>query len=402
MSASQQRGLRIAHVQPMTLDLYGHDDAGYGTSVRYSVSNLAAAQARLGHHPEVHLLTSGRPRELRVAGVTAHFHRCVQPPRRASLHARFARQFSVAMLRAIRRESADVVHFHGVRQLHLMYAAVASRAAQQGIPLVGQDRGNRDVGRIETAAQRFGLRRTKDVLAASAESVDVLAGLGVPRTAIHVVPNAVDPDVFRPGAARERAAGDPFRILVVSRLWPDKDPLTMADGVCELVRRGQPVSLTVISRGPLRDEVEARLRAGGVPVEFIEHVPQQQLVEYYRSADALVLTSLREGWNQVILEAMASGLPVVLTAVPGPRDAAGNAGFLVPVRSPDAVANALERLASDRALWLRHRALGLERARAFTWDAVARQLDDIYREVLRDAPARAHVGQLAESFGGVR
>jgi glycosyltransferase involved in cell wall biosynthesis len=306
------------------------------------------------------------------------------------------------MLRAIRRESADIVHFHGVRQLHLMYAAVAWRAAQQGIPLVGQDRGNRDVGQIETAAQRFGLRRARAVLAASAESVDVLACLGVRRKAIHVVPNAVDPDVFRPGAVRERAPGEPFRLLMVSRLWPDKDPLTMADGVCELASRGLPVALTIISRGPLRDEVEARLRAGRVPTEFIDHVPQQRLVEYYRSADALVLTSLREGWNQVILEAMASGLPVVLTAVPGPRDAAGNAGILIPVRRPDALADALERLASDRALWLRHRALGLERARAFTWDAVARQLDDIYREVLRDAPARAHAGRLVENFGGVR
>jgi len=174
----------------------------------------------------------------------------------------------------------------------------------------------------------------------------------------------------------------PFRILVVSRLNEDKDPLTMADAVGALMRRGVPVALTVVSRGELRGAVEARLKSHGVPATFIDHLPHTELAALYRRSDAFVLTSLREGWNQTILEAMACGLPVVLTDVPGPRDSAGDAGVRVPPQRPDAVADALERLARDPMHWQRQRRLGIDRAQAFTWDAIAAQLQPLYRGLL--------------------
>ena len=379
--AAHGEGLRIVHVQPMTLDLYGYADEDLGGAVRYAVTNLALAQARLGNRPEIHLLASRRPHTLLLDGsVPVTFHPHVQPPRHLSVRWRFARQFSLSMLRAIRRDRGDVVHFHGVRQMHPMYAAVAWRTAREGMPLLAQDRGDRPVGRMETAAQRYALRRTQVVLAASEGSADVLAGMGVPRTALHVVSNAMDPAVFWPGDPRE---GDgTFRVLVISRLNEDKDPLTMAEALCELVRRKVPVAVTVISRGVLRGAVEERLRSGGVPATFIDHVPQAELGAYYRAADAFVLTSLREGWNQTIIEAMACGLPVVHTNVPGPRDSAGGAGLAVPPAQPLAVADALERLARDPALRRAYRDRGLARAPHFTWDAVARQIQPMYQQAI--------------------
>jgi glycosyltransferase involved in cell wall biosynthesis len=374
-------GLRIAHVQPMTLDLYGHSDDDFGTRVTFYLSNLPAAQARLGMRPTVHLLTSGRPHQLRFDGVEVRFHRCLQPPRSARVNSRFARQFSSSMLHAISHTDADVVHCYGPRQLHVMYAAVARRARKERLPLVGHDQGPRPVGHIERWFQRHGLKRTQFVLASSPSSVDEFLGLGVRPERLRVMPNGFDPQVFYPGAERHREPGDPFRILVVSRLWEDKDPLTMADGIAELVRQGRDVELTIISGGPMKPQVEARLSRAQVPTRFIEFIPQAELAVAYRSHDALVLTSLREGWNQAIVEALASGLPVITTDVPGPRDAAGEAGILIPPRNPLALAEALERLIDSPTHAAEHRALGLRRSKDFSWDAIAAMIAEVYRSV---------------------
>lgn len=383
-------GLRVAHVQPMTLDLFGHDDADFGVSVRYSVANLALAQARMGMRPTVHLLASqglvrGRsargPRELHVDGMDVRFHRCVQPPRSAGTRVRFARQFSAGMLRAISASATDVVHFHGVRQFHLMYAAVAWRARGQGLRLVAQDRGGRNVGRIEGAAQRFGLRRSDEVLAAGTGSLEELRGLGVAEPHLHLFPNGVDREVFHPGPGREPPQPGVVRVMSLARMYEDKDPLTMIAAVAELHRRGLPVELTAVGAGPLRGSVEERARAAGVPATFIEHVPQGELPAYYRAADVLVLTTaaIGEGWNQATLEAMACGLPVVATDVPGVRDSAGGAAVLVPPGKPEAVADAVQQLTGDAARWQRQRERGLARVEDLTWDAIARRLHGLYR-----------------------
>lgn len=371
----------------MTLDLYGHDDAEFGTTVRYSVSNLAAAQARLGDHPEVHLLTSAQPRSFTVVGVQVHFHSCIQAPRSASLRFRFARQFSLSMVRALVRDRVDVIHFHGARQIHPMFAAIAWRARQQGIPLVSQDRGSRPVGRLETLAQQYALRWSSAALASGRESLEALAALGAPRDALQVVPNGFDPQIFRAADERRRPSTDPFRVLAVTRLEEEKDPITMAEGLCRLARLGRAFTLTVCGRGSLRARVEERLRAESVPVHFIDHLPQEELAEQYRAADALLLTSsVAEGWNQAILEAMACGLPVIATDVPGTRDVLDCAGILIPARDPGALANSLLELGDNPEMWQHYRKLGLERVQKFTWESVARQLHDIYDKVL-EGPA---------------
>jgi glycosyltransferase involved in cell wall biosynthesis len=379
--------LRIAHVQPMTLDLFGHDEAQLGRAVRYSVPNLAVAQAEHGDRPTLHLLTAHHARELEFAGVRAVLHPCVEPRPGGPVSSRFARQFSARLLRSLRREEADVVHFHGVRQLHLMYAATAARAGHQGIPLVAQDRGQRPVGRIETAAQRFALRRSQAVLASSADGARRLAALGVRESSLEVVPNGFDPRSFFPSrngnGSDPGSAQRPFRLLVVSRLEPEKDPFTMTEAVIRLASRIQGTRLTVVSGGRLKCELQRRLRDGGVKATFFDHLPQADLGQVYRSADVLIFTASNqgEGWTQAVVEAMACGLPVVSVDVPGPRDALGDAGLLVPPGDPAALANALEGLAANPALRRSCRERGLARARRFTWEAVAARVRRVYEEV---------------------
>lgn len=374
--------LRIAHVHPISLDLYGHDDLEFGTRARYILSNLAAAQARMGDRPAVHLLTSGPSHRMEVDGVDVVFHRCIQPPRRSGLHVRFARQLAPGLLAALRRETCDVVHFHGIRSLHAMFAAVAHRTRRTGLPLVGHDQGARPVGRIARALEAYGLRRTDIALAGNPDALEALARLGVPRSALHLVPSGVDPQLFRPEPRDPPSRDGPFRILVVSRLSEEKDPLTMADAAALLAARGRRFTLEVIGTGPLRGEVERRLREGGVDVRFTDYVAQTELGSRYRAADALLLTSLSEGSNQVTIEAQSCGLPIVASDIPGIRENARGAGGLVPPRDAAGFAAALERLMDDPNEWQRCRERALGNARGLDWDTIAGRLREIYAAVI--------------------
>jgi glycosyltransferase involved in cell wall biosynthesis len=286
------------------------------------------------------------------------------------------------MITAVQRAHVDVVHFHGARQFHLMLAPISWRAAQQRLPLVIQERGYRTVGHLEAGAQKYGLRRASAVLAASEEGVQSLRDLGVPADRLQIVSNGYDEHVFFPTEVPSSPSDEPYRILVVSRLSPEKDPLTMARGIAEYTGRGYRTQVTVVSGGPLRREVEALLRAGGVPATFVNHVSQADLADAYREAQVLVLTSPVAGSPQVILEAMACGLPVIASDVAGVRNHVRDAGLLVPVGNSHALAEALERLLSDPGLWQRSRTVGLERSRKFTWHAVASRIRLIYEEII--------------------
>jgi glycosyltransferase involved in cell wall biosynthesis len=164
----------------------------------------------------------------------------------------------------------------------------------------------------------------------------------------------------------------------------------MARALVEFAGRGWRVRATIVSPGPLRAAVQETLR-GRVAATFIDHLPQARLGNLYRAADVFVLTSLGEGWNQATVEAMACGLPVVVTDVPGVRDVAGGCGLFVPPRRPDLVADALERIAGDDGLRRELIALALERCRRLTWQSVARLTISVYqRRGVLDSSLEGH------------
>jgi glycosyltransferase involved in cell wall biosynthesis len=205
-------------------------------------------------------------------------------------------------------------------------------------------------------------RRARRVLAVSERTKRDLVDLyGIPPDKITVTPHGVDP-AFGPGAV---AGGD--YLLYVGAIQARKNPLAAAHAARE-------VGLPLVVAGPEREPALAR-ELERLGADLRGYVEKAELAGLYRGAAALVLPSRYEGFGLPVLEAMASGTPVVASDDPALREVAGGAAVYADGDLAEAVRTALAE--RDRLV-----AAGLERAKAFTWEETARRTLQAYREAL--------------------
>jgi len=186
--------------------------------------------------------------------------------------------------------------------------------------------------------------------------------LGVPDEKIRVVPNAVGDEFTQEGPAE---AGD--YVLAVGTLEPRKN----LGRLVEAVRKTDRELRVVGARG--WGGVEVR----GNGVRWLGEVDDAELARLYRGAACVAYPSLYEGFGIPILEAMACGTPVVTTRGTAMEEVADGAAVLVDARDSEEIAAGIERAATERDTLVPR---GLERARAFRWDAVAAATVEVYRE----------------------
>jgi glycosyltransferase involved in cell wall biosynthesis len=168
-----------------------------------------------------------------------------------------------------------------------------------------------------------------------------------------------------------------LRVLSVGRLDEEKNPLLLAEVLALLHRQSPHWRLLVCGEGTLAGALSARLAELGLAdrAELLGYVAMgDELLRLYRSCHALLHVSWTEGFPQVLIEAFATGLPVVATAVGGVAAAAGDAAVLIPAGAPEAAADALLRVAGDPDLRARLTTAGLERARELTLEAQTARL----------------------------
>ena len=176
-------------------------------------------------------------------------------------------------------------------------------------------------------------------------------------------------------APPERDWNGEIGLLTVGRLEQEKNPLLLVELLAALERRRPGrFRLTWAGEGRLEGAVRDRARTLGVDghldlLGYLGFGPA--LLERYRAAHAFVHVSFTEGVPQVLVEAMAAGLPTVATDVGGVRAAVGDAALLVPPADLDALTAAVLRLADDAALRGELAERGLERARGLTLEAEA-------------------------------
>ncbi len=268
---------------------------------------------------------------------------------------------AAACLGPLRRLIASGFDFD-VIDAHYFYpdgVAAALLARWLGKPLVITARGS-DVNLIAQYRwprhmMLWAAARAGTVIGVSQALVDAIAALGVDRTKLQVVRNGIDLGRFRPlprAAMRSELgiAGAPV-LLSVGNLVDNKGHDLVIDAVASLRTQFPGIVLLIAGVGPELPRLQRQVQslALGQQVRFAGAVPNAELTRWYSAADALVLASSREGWPNVLLEALASGTPVAATRVGGvPEILAGCAGSrLIDERSAEGITAALRPLLSD-------------------------------------------------------
>lgn len=366
------RTLRILHVV---------DTLATGGLERF-VTDLAIAQRQAGHAVSVFsvLRCEGFRAELERSGVPVLFG-----DKRAGLDLGALRR-----LRAAAR-AADVAHSHNFVPNY--YAALALAGTARALVNTCHNMGTRLAARRLRWLYRASLARTRAVVAVGAQVRERLVADGiVPARLATVVRNGVPMARFddargRRDAARARLGLAPEALVVgcVGRLVALKNHALLVAQLPALVTRFPALRLVLLGDGPLHDALAAQAAALGLGDRVLLAGARPDVADLLPAFDVFALPSRTEGLSIALIEACASGLPVVASAVGGNVEIVedGRSGLLVPADDGPALAAALARLLEDGRLRER---LG---AAARDWvavnasiDAAVRGYDAVYRRAL--------------------
>ena len=312
------------------------------------------------------------PLPIKIAGRFADLVRvlrCVHRWRPAVLYVATAhtwqsllRDISLA-LAVTRRGPSLVLHLHG------------SRSDMLGRP-----------GQVcFTLCSKWLMRRAEAVMLLSTEEQRQWQG-SCPNVRFEVVVNPFVPEAVVDHARRAPGAFTrEWVLLVVARLMRPKGVFELLEAL-EIVRRGRPCRLVMAGTGPAADELAMRAKSLGIAhaVDMLGYVSGPALASAYTSADIFVLPSYHdEGFPLSVMEAMASGLPIVTTRIRGCADhlAPDVNALFVPPRDAPSVAAAIERLLDDDDLRLRMGRANAAKVAEFAPEAVMPRYAEILRSV---------------------
>ncbi|HZC76191.1 MAG TPA: glycosyltransferase family 1 protein, partial [Ktedonobacterales bacterium] len=238
------------------------------------------------------------------------------------------------------------------------------------------------------------LHRADRVIAVSQRTAtDLIERLDVPAERIAVIHLGVDPSFAHAPAADAVAEvcarlglATPF-VLAVGTVEPRKNYEHLIAAFASIAREVAGPRMLVIAgrKGWLYEGVFAAAQRHGVAehVRFLDYVTDDDLRALYRAAAVLAMPSLYEGFGIPLLEAMASGTPIVCSTAGSLPEVAADAGLLVPAEDTEALAEALLRVVREPALAAALAARGRERVKAFTWQAAAQAHLRVYHEAAK-------------------
>jgi glycosyltransferase involved in cell wall biosynthesis len=227
--------------------------------------------------------------------------------------------------------------------------------------------------------------RARVILACNREAIE-----GVPARWRHKVQllsvNGISGHELTP--PRQQARSEKFAVLSAGRLLPLKGFDLALRAFAIFAARHPEAEFTIVGKGPELNRLEGLIHELGIEKQacIVSWMPREHLLAVMRSCDVFLFASLRDGGGLVVVEAMASGKPVVCLDLGGPGlHVNGECGFKVPAHDPDQavrdMAAALEKLASDRNLCARMGRAALERARqVYDWDRVSERIIEAYEQ----------------------
>jgi D-inositol-3-phosphate glycosyltransferase len=361
------------------------------------VGDLAVALARRGHEITVHTRRDdvGLPDSVPYApGVTVeHVYAGPARPLTVDHLLPYLPQFAALLARRFSSRHPDVVHAHS------WMSGLAALDGRHGVPVVQtfHARGTaehghpRDTGLLERI--RLEARVVREAAMVIATFTGEARAYGIPPDSVHVIPCGVDVERFRPGGPAARRGNRP-RVLTIGHLLPHNGMDTVIEALChvpeaELVVAGGP-ERTELRRDPDAERLRRLAQARGVArrVLFTGRIPHEEVPALIRSADVVVAASWYAPSGTVAVEAMACGVPVVVSAAGAHLDtvADGVTGLHVPPREPGALAGRLRRLLTDPRLGPALAATAAARVRErHPWSRIAAETEAVYHRVIGEA-----------------
>jgi phosphatidylinositol alpha-mannosyltransferase len=367
--------------------------------VHYSARELR----RLGHH--VTIITtnySGGAEE--YPGVRRIGRNMLVPVNGAWVNVTVALRMRQKLERIFREEEFDIIQTHCPLVPTLPLTALRAARSDQKI-----------VGTFHAAAEGNSLYRIfRDVLAPRAQRLDARIAVSEPARTFaslyfpgryEIVPNGIDCDRFSPSVSPiEKPDEGSIRILYVGRMDQRKGvPYLLKAIPLAQKRLDRRIELVLIGEGRMRSIFFPKpLRLHGAEIRSVGRVDPELLPRYYRSADIFCSPATgRESFGIVLLEAMASGVPVIASDIPGYRRIIthGVDGLLTLPKEPEALADAIVSLGSSRSYRNELGSRGRKKALQYDWPIIAKRLEEIFLRIIKGEPCQNQTVPVRQGMG---
>jgi glycosyltransferase involved in cell wall biosynthesis len=289
--------------------------------------------------------------------------------------------------RLLRENSYDLVHaFFGFPTGWLCY-----RTANK-LPYIISLRGSDVPGlhaRLKLDYKIFGpiikaVWKKAIALIACSEGLKSRALRFLPSVSIDVIPNGVELDRFRPTETSKRT--DTFQLLTVGRLSVTKRVELLIDAVEMLHKDGNKVHFTIVGGGGMEQELRNIVSERNLSdiIEITGHISSEKMPQVYCQNDIFISATMQEGMSNAMLEAMASGLPIITTRCEGLEELIAENGIIVEHPGHKDIAAAIRLLSRDWQTYSSFSAASRKRAALFTWSSVASQYVEQYEKIIKN------------------
>ena len=292
-------------------------------------------------------------------------------------------------LKALEKQSINKPFIHTI---HGVLADEYEQANENGYPSIRARIANYFMKRLAKLEEETAQKATLIVTISNYSLEKIQKFYGIDKSKIRIVPNGVDMKKFKPiqnieSIRQQFGLGNEPCVLFVGSLIPRKGLRFLVEAAKKIVKEKVDTKFLIVGDGPLKNQLAASLEASNLSgnFKFIGNLKDDTLPAVYNCADAFVLPSIQEGQGIVLLEAQASGKPVVAFDIGGVNEAVRNGvtGILVKRGSTSDLADALLKLLGDRAL---REKMGVNGRRFvtenFTWDICSQKMLSVYREAL--------------------
>jgi glycosyltransferase involved in cell wall biosynthesis len=224
--------------------------------------------------------------------------------------------------------------------------------------------------------------RNAALLVACSEGLKQRALQFLSDVSIDVISNGIDLDRFNP--EEDSKSSEVLRLLTVGRLSITKRIDILIDTIRILHNDGYNVCFTIIGGGKLEKKLKQIVSEANLSdiVEITGRIDAEKMPQVYRQNDIFISASMQEGMSNAMLEAMASGLPIITTRCEGVEELIKDNGFIAENAQAEKIAEAVKKLAVDRELCKKMSAAARKQAEKFGWDKVAQEYIELYKIIL--------------------